>query len=69
MKEIDQQYLRSPWLRDYSNAAYAAQSVVRLIDRELTFGSPKVQRLFHARSGMALNHFSGKEQNQKLLTL
>lgn len=53
MKELDRQSLRCPWLREHSNAAYAAESVINLIDRETGFSSPLVRRLFHARSGMA----------------
>jgi very-short-patch-repair endonuclease len=71
MKEIDIQRLRCPWLRDYSNAAYAAESVVNLIDGEAGFSSPLVRRLFHARSGMTFsnprNEANIQNENAKLI--
>jgi len=56
MKEIDLQKLRCPWLRDYSNAAYAAESIVNLIDGDTGFSSPLVRRLFHVRSGITFSY-------------
>jgi hypothetical protein len=58
MNEIDRQSLRCPWRSKFSNAAYAAESVIKLIkdeEGETDFSSHLVKRLFHYRSGMTFH--------------